>query len=589
MTRTRYANLDTLSRAVRNLSIPWAAVGLFAVSIGTVIAAALTFSLLNNRTTSHWYSQPAIVLAVISSIFSLSTGVATSFGVAVLWWRAASKGTQVKNLHLIWDRGMGREFFVALAGDSQTRRTALATLLIAAARFSAGPLLQRAVGQISELHTQTVPLKIWFSETLEPSFAAAAFFRENETYVGLRRSDMSAAYLQRFEENDPDAYFNGRTYLDDLRADCPFERPGSCNGFVCPRNSTCTASVRGVGLTMNCSRTSSKVDLQDPANIGLPVFMIDFSIANLSHPRIRLTTIYNNQTSDNCTAELIDETCDIRTAMVDYIIRLRWGNFTYVGYRGLDPEQLYSSPYDNFALNDHTIGQREEGGPLASLYAVFVPYYQTVATLSSPNSILDSGFNAERFGDGTKSANVAVCGGTFTRPSTIILSKMMRYLFNALQLTGTGTQVYQNVTASEEYPILVHHLDSQYVAAALVVMLVGIISAATLFWGFWELERTVTLSPVETGKALDAPMLATTSEARTVDEILSKTGRRRTKYDGKVFRGISGFEMEDSEGHMLPISSTGVGNEVLSVTSVADSRSLIDENLYLGRHTIADA
>lgn len=354
---------------------------------------------------------------------------------------------------------------------------------------------------------------------------------------------INAIYLRRFEKNDVDGYFNTR---GDLRDQCPPDRLDTCNGFVCPRKITCTTSVRGVGLAMTCRTNSSELDLRDPANQGKPVFDIRLSASDeANEPWLHLTTLYNNRTLDNCIAEIISETCDIRTTMVDYRVVLRWGNITHLGHRGLNPAQPYQSPNDKFSLNGHAVGQLEEGGPLAGLLAVFAPYYETIATLRSPTVFGAEGLGTDRFFHGTRSSNPELRTNTFMPPSEIIYDKMAQYLFIALQFSA---QTYQIVSADEEYPILVHKLDRQYVVVSLTVMAVGVISTAALFWGFWELERPVTLSPAETAKALDAPLLATTSDARTAEEVLEETGRRRIRYDGRVFRGAGGSGMLPLDG-----------------------------------------
>ncbi|PVH69318.1 hypothetical protein DL98DRAFT_176909 [Cadophora sp. DSE1049] len=548
MAKSRYLKRPGLFKAAHDTTIPWGSVGLLAISIISIIAAGVTLRLLENQTTSHWYSQPAIILAVISSVFNVSTSVATTFGVAVLWWRAASQGTQVRNLHLIWDRGMGVEFFSAFMGDSKTRRTAIAALVVAVARFSSGPLLQRAVGQTGDLDTRMIPLKLWFAETLPSGKAPASFFRENETELSFKYNGPSAPYLRRFELNDDEGYFNGRTTQDDLLKQCPPHRPGSCGGLVCPRNSTCTASVKGVGLSMNCSADSYQVDLRSPASQGVPLFHVAVQINNdTDRPGLWLSTIFNNHTSDDCIADIVVEACDIRTVMVNYHVSMKWGNITHLGHRGFDPEQPYLSPKDKFNLKDRFIGQRYECGPLGSLFTVFSQYYDTTARLSTNNLFDSPGFGSQRFQDGANSDN-DVCANTFRRPAALIYSKMSQYLFLALQLSGAQTEAYQNISATEEYPVLVHHLDRTYVAASLVVMVVGVLAVAALFWGFWELERSVTLSPVETAKALGAPLLATGPDVRIVDEVLERTGWRRIRYDGRVFRGDGGSVDGELEG-----------------------------------------
>lgn len=71
-----------------------------------------------------------------------------------------------------------------------------------------------------------------------------------------------------------------------------------------------------------------------------------------------------------------------------------------------------------------------------------------------------------------------------------------------------------------------------YLYGALALIALGILSVLPTFDGFWHLSRTVTLSPLETAKAFDPPMLSNQpshSNAK-VEHLMKNTGGRTIRY-----------------------------------------------------------
>jgi hypothetical protein len=62
-------------------------------------------------------------------------------------------------------------------------------------------------------------------------------------------------------------------------------------------------------------------------------------------------------------------------------------------------------------------------------------------------------------------------------------------------------------------------------------MLLALLAVISLLWGWWELGRSVSLSPLETAKAFGAPMMQHVGRNSTVEEILKKTRGMKVKYD----------------------------------------------------------
>lgn len=70
-------------------------------------------------------------------------------------------------------------------------------------------------------------------------------------------------------------------------------------------------------------------------------------------------------------------------------------------------------------------------------------------------------------------------------------------------------------------PLVSQH-DYRFLTAALAVMFAGLLSAMAFFWGFWELERKITLSPLEIAGAKGASIFSGASGP--VDEMPDEVG-----------------------------------------------------------------
>jgi hypothetical protein len=77
---------------------------------------------------------------------------------------------------------------------------------------------------------------------------------------------------------------------------------------------------------------------------------------------------------------------------------------------------------------------------------------------------------------------------------------------------------------------------------AVLVNLLGLISLLPIYYGWWELGRKTTLSPLETAKAFGAPILREVNDNATVEQILRQVGKRRIRYGKILVSGRAGEE-----------------------------------------------
>jgi hypothetical protein len=88
----------------------------------------------------------------------------------------------------------------------------------------------------------------------------------------------------------------------------------------------------------------------------------------------------------------------------------------------------------------------------------------------------------------------------------------------------------QIVHAIEQNSITVYQSHYTYLACALSVSLLSILSVAPIFWGWRRLGREVTLSPIEIAKAFDPAVLSSTYSNSTVKNLLKEIGDKRVRY-----------------------------------------------------------
>lgn len=77
-----------------------------------------------------------------------------------------------------------------------------------------------------------------------------------------------------------------------------------------------------------------------------------------------------------------------------------------------------------------------------------------------------------------------------------------------------------------------------YLAGALIVTFLGVVVVLPTFYGFWELGREVSMSPLEIANAFEAPLLRKTDSNMTAEEIVECSGNMVVQY-GSIDNGTA--------------------------------------------------
>ncbi|KAK5168607.1 uncharacterized protein LTR77_005916 [Saxophila tyrrhenica] len=535
----------------------------------------------------NWRYQPSVYLATLTAISNKCLQFATIQGTVVTFWLKAIKGTTLGQLHRDW--GFGLYTYKALTAGRHFNLLAFACI---AATFVVmdGPLLQRA----STVHLSTVDHTFNLSVSITPEIPAYWTGTVGFYLMPLVES------LQ-FQNHFLPVYY-------EFGAGAPMR--GAIVG--CPSQSTCRALVRGPALAVdNCTSVSeprdfkslmSKTQAKDFAqgcmwwvNFGpfsrpeedQVVFKQKFSIFNgTTESFLYETTISDEDVARSCVGHVNTTSCYMVSAVGEYEVEITDGvvtfaeppsyprivaraNNTALTDKTVADFQLAINHVDN-AINT-TLGGIAEGAGLA--------YYTNEGLVTipgenrevpsrpglSPNPSLYTFQHITNYAEMFSSD--ADCAPAWRDPRDGIMAKLNELMFRTgvyvaqhydddylRPLLDEGLESNSTVPGSLISPVEVFHSDMSYFAGAAAVQLLAILAILVTFYGWWDLGRSATLSPLEIAKAFDAPMLVDVLGNSSGNEIAKVEGCRKVKY-GAISNGASeAGSFEPSERQRLGIA-----------------------------------
>lgn len=135
----------------------------------------------------------------------------------------------------------------------------------------------------------------------------------------------------------------------------------------------------------------------------------------------------------------------------------------------------------------------------------------------------------------------------FQDPMDNMLDAMREIAFRTSVRAGMDYGNITNATYRQEIEChgsakhSIYITDFRYMAAAALVSILGIFFVGLTLYGWWELGRVVSLSPLEIAKAFDAPLLAHAGSNVDLSDNknLGLVGTTRVQYGGYVNEDIS--------------------------------------------------
>lgn len=508
---------------------PWTALAALSLVVACALANIFVFVISNGRS-ADWAVDPNVIVGFLASFSITLLGATFSIGVTISWWRAAIKrrGTTLKELDRIWNFGPSGRKMAAWTSGRQFNKMAAVSILILIAAITYNALLQRAARY----------KYAYFESTVQRDLASVNKFQDG--YVGNHTgSVVSSSFANVIQDYmTPDYY---RTITN-----C------SCEDF-------CTASIPSVGIHVTNSTSYSTIDLKagTKSGEGVVIFSTEYNRMDTSGvPVLQMVFKFVNGVSDTCIANITTRTHYVQAGSVKYPLLL-------------DKDMLKrntSGSIENFVPvtypGDSLTGPRySSAGPIIGLELVASDYFNSSAMeyynadlnkwTYSPLGTLalqlyDWGY------DSSDCINVR-----FSDPSDAVISTFEDILFWAsldaakkFHVQAESRDMYLTTAA------LIYVSIFRYVAAATLILAVAWLAVASTLWGWWELGRPVSLSPLETAKAFGAHLFQAENNDTGPKVLAENTGERRFKYGEQDVLGAYGHKMR-----VLRIGELGVGND----------------------------
>ncbi|KAJ4292506.1 hypothetical protein N0V90_009168 [Kalmusia sp. IMI 367209] len=516
---SRSTKSQSISKGQRTrYKLPCITFSLVATLIGCITASIVILLTSHEDPVQVWRIRPAIWLSILAGVYAIALGGLFSIGVAVIWWRSIAHGTTIERLHFVHAGASPQDILPAFLAGAHARRVAVAALTVFAAKLAIGPMLQRSTRPMTHEAKRNIQMNIELApEIPEEWFGTQDLFSNN----GIWTSQTNFFGANITTENS--------------------------TTHICPSYGTCKAEVIAAGLNLWNKTESKSLNLLDPANVNETLFSINLAL-NYDNDLsvLYLDTQFISAVDNNCIATVTQETYAMIPATMAYTIFIQDNRITPDIFGIIDNPVIVA--------NSTSLSSNGTEGLWKGILEAFAPIYVSKAVLRSPKDGkfakygLASDDNLNSFwadmylntGVGPESDYpenvIKYCPLIWDSPTKYVLQQILEYIFRASRAVAASRdeardeQSFIAVYRGEE---LWYVTDFRWLFGSVAVMALGSAAALSLLWGWWQLDRYVTLSPLETGKALGAPILAGAGPEQEVDSILKDVGHELVAYDGE--------------------------------------------------------
>ena len=469
----------------------------------------------NGQPIAKWSIQPTVYLAIASAVTNILIHFALAEGVSIAWWKRSMKdGTTVNDLHRYWNHG--NSLWAASTSGRHLNLVALATIFVAFTPIN-GPLLQRASAVVFRSISEHVTLSFSISKELPNGYTGMISGRQQQpSLLMLNFTPTVQDYTNRVPIN--------------------FTNTG-CDGI-------CSTVVKGSGYAVNCSKDSvpfsliplqgtgpkGEFDTSQPvmAN-GTQIFLSRFDW-RFAHPGNISIHVQYKETSD-CNGSLTIRNCSLRAATVDYSVILDSNQSTINLAPGTTIWDDRVNSISDVVLNSGTGGPTTLGGMWLALSNKFTSNANARFAGAVGYEILLTGSTATEYAQPLPNDLAAAnhCTLKFSNPLDDMLASARELMFRAAIAAANNSDV-QTVSAIQTGQQAIYESHFLYLGLAVLVTALGIIFVAPTFHGYWNLGRMVSMSPIETAKALNAPMLNSIDSNANANTLLKEVGDRPIRY-----------------------------------------------------------
>ncbi|KAF2450875.1 hypothetical protein P171DRAFT_148098 [Karstenula rhodostoma CBS 690.94] len=493
---------------------PFITLSLLLILVACIAGAVVILVASHGDPIQAWKIRPAVWLSILVGVYVIALGALFSTGVAVIWWRCIAHGTTLERLHFVYEVRSVTNLFPAFLAHWQARRVAVAALLVFATKLAIGPMLQQTTRP--ELHEATRDIS--FSMDIASEIPDSWF-----TLGGASKNGISTSQAAFFGEDITTS---------------------NTTNHLCPNSGTCRGLVKAAGLNLWNTTTSTTLNLLDSANSNGTLFSIDLSInSDFGVPILLLETRFVSEIDDNCIATVTVETYGMIPATMHYPITIQSNRIL--------PDIL--SVIEDPVIISNSSDANGTSSVLQGLLDALRPIYVSKSVLDLPKEEKPAGYapavgkdlngfypdmfaNTGVFAGSKYPENVVkYCPLLWEPPTKYVMSQILGYTFRTARAVAgqrkdrQDRQDFMAVYTAEE---LWYVTSFRWLAASVAVMVLGMVAALSLSWGWWQLDRYVTLSPLETGKALGAPIVGKAGAEQEANSIIRVVGHELVAYDG---------------------------------------------------------
>ncbi|KAI9729176.1 MAG: hypothetical protein M1834_007083 [Cirrosporium novae-zelandiae] len=524
-----------------------------AALLGTVMCTFASVGILiisDNVPIDGWPTpfQPTVYLAIASSASGVFLGFALAQGGVISFWTKAKRGATLEELHQYWDSGSS--VYAAIRGMTRFKGKIIGIACIMnLVTVLRDPFIQRASSVKNFVN--------YFNGTFQVHIAKQLPFG----YTGLDtgRTSSTSILMPNFTD-----VIQGYTKNTAMKLKTNHGCGHSCN-----------ASIQGFGFGVNCSMTSIPYDMY-PITTNESVtlrgdttaFNTEAGLKTLwgkaptgtNNTALTLNSTFMSTPTQLWNGSLASHLCVLRGGVVSYPVVIRgdtvslrstdWRDDTFIEDTMLDapPYGSGGTIIGGFQLAANNLfsstAYMQYGGAVG-----WIVYFQG----STSNSYLNPNLNGEF-------STFYAYNMTWRDPMDDMVNAMRQIAFRTALRAAADNLTLENSTQVTEYQgnemFTGYSSDYTYIALAVIVTLLGVIAIMPTYWGWWELGRETSMSPVEIAKAFGAPLLANVDSNATARQMLAEVGGKKVRY-GEV---TTQFEVSSMGGlkRCLTISEEGL-------------------------------
>lgn len=326
----------------------------------------------------------------------------------------------------------------------------------------------------------------------------------------------------------------------------------------------CTGFIEAGGLAAQCNSTTGLakylyIKTQDTILKYESPFSISFYLEDSypveRPPPIVADIVYSENSNEaNCSAIRTHRTCHLSSATIRYPVTISQGAIS-LGETSSNSSVISLQPVD--ADESGRVDQDGNGKlfTLGGLYLAANMMFSSNATYRWSGAIgnqidlqdsMSSQFLNRTSPRQDPTAGVdkiqnltwpSACSANWTDPTSFIISSLNTMAF-MLSLSAANFE-YRNTSApppvrtwpmQETRLVNVYKVEYAYLFASIAITFSLVALIVPTFLGWWELGRSVTLNPIETAKAFEAPLLSGPGSNAPLKELIRDADKHRIKY-----------------------------------------------------------